>query len=392
MCGLVYVKRKDGRSAVKSVKKRYRKQKFRGAEGFGYVAVKDDKIVSYKRAPTEHEIMQLLDKEDAPEILFHHRFPTSTPNMKEQAHPLHIKNDVLEFEYYVAHNGVVRNPFLRKQEHDKLKIPYTTELIPLWKATSGRSYYADTHLKFNDSEALAVDTALVLEGKVRTIESEGTAAVITLKVKDGVVVDRIFYRNTGNPLKLDANKHMVTIASQGNGQELYATYLAHLVNYDLTVHPDKIFTPTVYRSSYHHTPTTTYSDGTPKYLNELDAGYSRGEDDYNFDFSGIESVQPTLLLPAKETGLTDTTLRAMKQDDLWEEYDKTLGVMNDLTKGIEVIDGKVMLRAFTTEEAFENLKLGRARLQGTLDKVREQNNRLDREITRRIATNKLVTG
>lgn len=389
MCGLVYVNRKDGRSAVKSVKKRYRKQKYRGQEGFGYVAIKDNKVVSYQRAPTEHEIMQMLDKETAPEILFHHRFPTSTPNMEEQAHPLHVKNDIFEFEYFVAHNGVIRNPFLRKQEHDKLKIPYTTELRPFWKATSGKSYYADGALKFNDSEALAIDTALVLEGKVRGIESEGSAAVIALKIKDGMVIDRIFYHNSGNPLKIDDTKHMVTVASQGHGQELYTTYFAHLTDYKLEIMPERIFTPTAYRS-YHHAGSSIYSDGTPKY-NELDNGYSRGEDDFNFDYSGIETVQQNLLLPPKGNGLSETTLRAMTRDDLWEEYDKTLGVIHDLKKGIEAIDSKVLLKEFTSDEAFTNLTKGRLRLRTTLDKVTAQNTQLDTEITRRIVLVKPIT-
>lgn len=381
MCGIVYVNRKDGRSAVKSVKKRYRKQRLRGVEGFGYVAIKDNKIVSYKRAPTEHEILELLDKETAPEILFHHRFPTSTPNMEEQAHPILVSNGIFDFDYYVVHNGVIRNPFLRKQEHDKMKIPYSTELTPLWKATSGKSYYADSNIKFNDSEALAVDTALALEGKLPGIDAEGAAAVIALKVKDGVVVDRIVYRNHGNPLKYDNNKHMVTIASQGNGNDVLPLYVAHLnPDYSLTIHPAKIFTPVSYRSAYHHTTSTPTVYDT--YEAELEAGYSRGLDDddaYSFDFPGLPApeVKPEPVLGTKDL------LSYISGEELWAEYDKLLGVRADLQNGVTIMDAKVMLRAETTEEAFNGLVKGRKSLQAKLDIVNVRYAALNAEIDRR---------
>lgn len=92
MCGIVYVRRHDGKPAAKSVRKRYHNQKARGTEGFGYVAVQNGRVVSVARAQTEHEIMQKLEQETADEILFHHRMPTSGPNVEEMAHPILVEH------------------------------------------------------------------------------------------------------------------------------------------------------------------------------------------------------------------------------------------------------------------------------------------------------------
>lgn len=383
MCGLVYIKRKDGRSAVKAIKKRYRKQKFRGQDGFGYVAIKDDVVVSYQRATTEHEILQKLDLEDAEEILFHHRMPTSTENMEEQAHPLLIKSDELEFEHYVAHNGVIQNPFLRKQDHNKLNILYSTELIPIWKTTTGVTYHANLGARFNDSEALAVDTALVLEGKANFIEAEGSAAVIALKVKDNKVVERIFYRNSGNPLKYDNTKHMITIASQGHGFDVLPTYIAHLKEDKLVVREPKLLTPAAYT-----TPCVMVRGGVTKYPSTYtgryeDDGVYLGDDfdDYHIDFpSQPQTPHTTPLLPAAKSDV----LTAVSNDDLWEEYDKLLGVIKDFQTGIEIIDAKVMLVSETSEMDFNNLVKGRKRLQTSLDTVLARKARVDAEVDRRI--------
>lgn len=386
MCGIVYVKRKDGKSAVKSVKKRYQKQKFRGMEGFGYVAIKNDRIVSYQRAATEHEIMQKLEKEDAPEILFHHRFPTSTPNMEEQAHPLKISNPGFEFDYYVVHNGVIRNAYLRKIDHEKYGMEYSTDLRQLWQTTSKKAYYvSDVPTKFNDSEALAVDTALVLEGKLQSIDSEGPAAVIALKVKDGKVIERIYYRNN-NPLKYLDTSHMVTLTSAGAGKDVKSAYVMRLIDAGQEVHPSKTWTPVAYRTSYHHNPpavTDAYGQS------DIPWGYSPGDDDYDYDrllgHIPLPPVTPSRIITG-EGRIAPATLKALSDDALWEEYDKTLKTLKDVEAGIKVLDDKVQAGIVS-----EGILTGRKRLQDTLDRTHNYKAQLDGEIVVR-TTRANITG
>lgn len=217
MCGIVYVKRKDGVPAYKSVMKRYHSQKNRGQQGYGYVAIKNNKVVSYKRAPTEHEIVTLMQKEDAPEILFHHRFPTSTPNIEEAAHPLLVEHTSLSHQYFVAHNGVIRNDDNLKKIHNELGFKYMTEIINGYMSVqSGKMYSSGS--KWNDSESIAIETALALDGKKKTIDSEGAAAIICIQTKGDQVTNRFFYRNASNPLKFREDKVMVSLTSEGDGE------------------------------------------------------------------------------------------------------------------------------------------------------------------------------
>ena len=215
MCGFVYISRKDGRPAYKSVLKRYRAQKARGTQGFGYVAIQNDQIISYKRAETEHEIVNLLSKEKAPEILFHHRQPTGTPNMTEQAHPFLVENEMLDHQYFVAHNGVIRNTAELYDAHEKMGIGYSSEMLKAYVSKNGEQHV--TGVVWNDSESLAVETALALDGKKNRIETEGPAAVIGLQTKGKKVINRFFFRNMLNPLKWHEDKVMITITSMGEG-------------------------------------------------------------------------------------------------------------------------------------------------------------------------------
>lgn len=227
MCGIVAVKRKDGRPAYKAVLKRYRHQKFRGQNGFGYVAIKDNQVVSYQRAPTEHEIVKLLEKEDAPEIWFHHRYPTSTPNVEEAAHPILIENDLLAHQYFVLHNGVIKNTKELREGHYKLGIKYNTEIMRGFTALSTKKHYT-SELAWNDSESLAVETALAMDGLKKTIDTEGAAAVVGIQTKGRQVINRFFYRNDHHPLKFHEDKVMVTVTTLGAGEDLPTTLVYQL--------------------------------------------------------------------------------------------------------------------------------------------------------------------
>ena len=251
MCGLVWVKRKDGHPAYKAVLKRYRSQQGRGQNGFGYIAIQNNKVVSYQRAATEHEIVKLLEKEKASEIMFHHRFPTSTPNIEEAAHPLLVENEKLHFRYFILHNGVIRNTKELRENHYKLGFQYKTEIMKGFTALTTRKNYM-SELIWNDSESLAIETALALEGMKPTIDTFGPAAVMGVQATaEGQVISRFFFRNDGHPLMVQDDKHMFSVTSLGAGRNLPSNLVQSLLDdYKHEHYGDKpILVPRTYVSS-----------------------------------------------------------------------------------------------------------------------------------------------
>lgn len=237
MCGIVFVKNKRGENVAKDVIRRYENQKKRGSQGFGYVAVKNGEVVSYQRARYFSEIKSLLEKEDADEILFHHRNPTSTENLVGTAHPFFISHDSLKYNYYVVHNGVITNSYRLKNEHNNLGIPYLTEhcdisgvKFPLQPSFTELTYKNSKH---NDSESLAIELALFMEGKKESIDADGASALIAYQVnKTTCKIEALIWgRNSGRPLVMEtlskkqrkkANKgkikDILCLKSEGHGE------------------------------------------------------------------------------------------------------------------------------------------------------------------------------
>ena len=275
MCGLVYVRRKDRKPAYKAVLKRYRKQANRGKEGYGYVAIHDNQVVSYQRATTEHEIVKLLSRETASEILFHHRNPTSTPNVDESAHPLFITNPaVLDKTYFIAHNGVIHNDDKLKPEHEKLGFVYSTEIEKGFITKRGEKYVEG--VAWNDTEAIAVETAMVMNGKKETIDTYGSAAVIGIETEGTRVLRRFLFRNV-NPLNHENTREMTCLTSTGAG-DIVTYSKVFLLKEDGTLEATEVQAP----ASFHYTPPA--------------AGYGqyndwRGESD--FDKWGRRTLPPT---------------------------------------------------------------------------------------------------
>ena len=213
MCGIVYSMRLDGKPARKTVWKRYTKQRGRGSEGFGYVAIERGMVASYKRVQHEKEARAALEKENASTLLFHHRYPTSTINVPEAAHPIIVKHKELNGTWYVVHNGIISNPDELRASHEKLGYDYTT-LIRTQYTAGGNVYHGASD--YNDSEALAIELARTLEGKQRKVSARGSIAYIALETRAGKAVALYYGTNGGNPLtRNDAPERGITIASQG---------------------------------------------------------------------------------------------------------------------------------------------------------------------------------
>lgn len=230
MCGIVYVRRLDGKSPLKMVKKSYRMQIGRGTEGFGFVSLGNGIVRNYLRSSGEQAIMAALDEQEgADEILFHHRNPSSTVNVWECAHPIRVSLPDSIHDYYVVHNGVIGNADELKRGHDADKIPYSTLLRGYW--LTGEGNVIDAEDKFNDSEALAIELARDLEGEQRGIPKiRGSAAFIVLKAERGTgkAVSLYWGRNAGNPLNVLRTKEYIAITSAGKGVEIPAHRLGRL--------------------------------------------------------------------------------------------------------------------------------------------------------------------
>lgn len=216
MCGIVYVKRLDRANANKQIAKRYSKQQHRGTDGFGYIGAKSNGTISpLQRTQFEHEIRQKLNASTLTEILFHHRYPTSTPNVPESAHPLLVAHKELQYNYYVTHNGIITNDEDLKDSHEKLGYTYLTEIKTQYRTKKGHVYTSET--VFNDSEAFAIELARTIEGLQPECMAKGAIAYIAYQVEkvSGKIVAVYFGTNGGNPLTLQWTKEFIAIASEG---------------------------------------------------------------------------------------------------------------------------------------------------------------------------------
>ncbi len=212
MCGIVW-----GRSLLpnKPVNNRiwqlYKEQSSRGKEGFGFVTFNSEGI---KVCRDEHEdgIKTKLLKENASEVLFHHRYPTSTPNLKDATHPIKVSHKDFDFDYYVVHNGVITNDKMLKDKHEKLGFVYTTTIIEKLITVT----HEEETVYFNDSECLAIEIALHIEDRQEFSSAYGSASAIILQVnkKTQKPIALYYGRNGGNPLKAHRTKKMLTISSE----------------------------------------------------------------------------------------------------------------------------------------------------------------------------------
>lgn len=134
-------------------------------------------------------------------IMFHHRWPTSTINVRQAAHPFTTKKFFGDTEYILIHNGHINNAEELFVAHQELGIDYQS-LLP--------------DLTFNDSEALLWDFALVMEGKQEGLKARGAVALICMKLAKGEREVLYFGRNS-SPLYLNQTDDYMQLASEGTG-------------------------------------------------------------------------------------------------------------------------------------------------------------------------------
>ncbi len=220
------MKSQKGESVISSFLKRYDLQRLRGQEGFGYVSVNKDGFLSeVNRATEEDEILKVVKNDSTPCMLFHHRAPTSVPNYVEATHPFKVSHEMLKFDYYVIHNGVISNDERLFKEYKEKGFVFTSEMVTtklhdFVSFANHKGYLVGvSDSEINDSEALAVDFALAVEGHIKSMQSLGGAAIIVLQVekKTGKIISLMYGRNGGYPLKVEKNDDILAIKSEGEG-------------------------------------------------------------------------------------------------------------------------------------------------------------------------------
>lgn len=227
MCGLVtVVKRKDdGIPTAPVVLDFFKQQITRGQQGVGYVAF-DNKVKAYIRRQSKDEIEKALEKKTARSIMFHHRIPTSTPNLADTTHPIKVSHEELLFDYYVTHNGIISNDSVMHDEHVALGYVYNTVVQTTVKTVNDKFVREE----WNDSEAFAIDLCRFIEGKQEKMQSRGSIAFVALQVtkKDGTVKRVYFGHNTGNPLTCDFTDDSLILRSVGGTDEVRENTLCSL--------------------------------------------------------------------------------------------------------------------------------------------------------------------
>lgn len=234
MCGIVSVIKKidDGVPTAPVIMSMFEKQKTRGSQGLGYVSF-DEKLGAYVRRQTVTEIEKAIEKNDKRSILFHHRFPTSTGNYSDSAHPIKVSHEELLFDYYVVHNGIISNDSVMREKHIALGYDYNTKVVT---KTETKNYVYTTE-QYNDSEAFAIDISRFIEGRSEEIESSGSIAFIALQVdKETQDIRRVYFgRNLGNPLTIKYTDGSLVLRSVGEEEMLEANELFSLDMKDWSV-------------------------------------------------------------------------------------------------------------------------------------------------------------
>jgi glutamate synthase domain-containing protein 1 len=231
-------------------------------------------------------------------LLFHHRLPTSTPNLLDCTHPITLRHAQFRYAYHVVHNGVISNAEDMHREHEKQGIDYTTTVTE--NTITRRHTYTKT--QFVDSEALAVDLALLLEGKQDCLKSRGSIAVIALQTDNNTQRPTALYfgHNAGSPLLAERTAHYFTLTSEYGSEALRDDAL--------------------YRYDYQTDKITMEEDVIPAYATPMGLVWN---DDYGDD-GDIEGYCEALAEQQKELlkciKIAEQSNNDEELSDLWEQY------------------------------------------------------------------------
>ena len=182
----------------------------RGKEGFGILMINKKNEVEITRATEISKALLDLYMTESSMIMMHHRNPTSSENKISQTHPISVSDGSLKYDYYIIHNGIISNADELRERHEKIGFIYNTIRTDKYNRE-----------EFNDSESLAIETAIYIEKQTKEISTEGSAAFIAIQVdKKTKKATNIFFGRKDNPLKLAGRQGEIRLSSEGKGENI----------------------------------------------------------------------------------------------------------------------------------------------------------------------------
>lgn len=321
MCGIIWQKNLNNKSVKNAILKQFEKQRTRGVQGFGFILLDSGQAIqTWYQSQYEHEMRQQIKHATVPEILFHHRFPTSTPNLCEATHPILVDNASLQHRYYVVHNGIIGNAKTLHDKYVKDGFVFTTEIVTQYKAKrNGKIYNLSGEDKFNDSESLAIDLSLSIEKESTKLESTGSIAFIAIQVDKitNKALKLFFGRNFQNPLWINKSNNHVTLASEGDG-EMVEAHKLHCYEYatgEIAIVRD-------FEIGIKYTPTSSVATSSgDDFWKKWGAGYRTNKEDEELDnhlHNGKKDIKQ-LALPKVYNGDADNEVDGIADDPEFEK-------------------------------------------------------------------------
>lgn len=203
MCGIIFAESFTGSPVNTAVIEQFQAQRHRGTQGFGAFDRINQRLI---RATKERKMLGWLKNHPQASLMFHHRMPTSTANRKGACHPFSTRRH-FETNYVLVHNGHIYNNKTLHDDHQKLGIEYSS-----WSQQEG---------KFNDSESLLWDVALMLEGRQDELKAYGNIAFICLAIpRDHRKSTKLYFARNTNPLHMQLTDDNILLSSEGEGEDI----------------------------------------------------------------------------------------------------------------------------------------------------------------------------
>lgn len=217
MCGIGFAINNDKTKVNGVIKSIYEQQKHRGTQGFGFVEITDEEL-KHHTFVLEKDMLDALEKSGSNHILFHHRIPTSTTNNVVSNHPIFTDWEGYKHNYYMVHNGHIRNCDELKKEHEKYGIEYNTN--------EGNM--------FTDSESLLHELALIVEEikDYKDFKAEGGLAFIMVQTDKLNNPIALYYGRNTNDLKVQQMANCFVLRSECHTGEEVPSNILHRYDYD----------------------------------------------------------------------------------------------------------------------------------------------------------------
>jgi len=222
MCGIIAgFNTKNKKKINDFIINQYENQYGRGHEGFGIIRINQNQKIEIDRATEPTKFLLDLYLKKSSMIIAHHRMPSSTNNLISQTHPMLVQNAILKYDYLVIHNGIITNDKKLREKHIELGFEYKTEYMGSQYKSAYYQYQLESVLKFNDSEALAIELALFIEKKITQTDIDNNAAFIALQInKKTNKANQVFFGHKGNPLNMFKKNNQLLLSSEGKGENL----------------------------------------------------------------------------------------------------------------------------------------------------------------------------